>query len=147
MSYLLLQILITWLIACCILRIFNTAVAIRDTEIYQEPVLLTALLSAIDIKLSLRQELIASRILHHIFGLCFASVYYIIWYYEFEEISWSTSLIIGLTISLVRIVSWTFLLEIIPSARLNCFKGYHLQLIFVHNTFTLSTLLIYQLLS
>ena len=132
---LLFQILISWLVACCIIRIFNLAVASPDAKFYQEPTLLTSILSAIAIDLTLKTKLRIGKLLHHSFGLCFAAVYYVIWYSEFAEISWSTSIIIGFVTGLIRIISWTFLLEIIPSVHTSNFKGYYLQLVFVHNIF------------
>ena len=139
------QILISWLVTCCILRIFNKALSTPDNEFYQEPALLTGLLSAIDINLSLNTKLLTGKILHHILGICFAAVYYLIWYSEFAEISLTTTLFIAIINGLIRIIGWTFLLEIIPSLRLTNFKGHYLQVVFVHNIFTLSTLILYLL--
>ena len=133
--YLLFQILISWLLTCCILKIFNTALSNPENEFYREPALLTSLLFAIDINLPLKAKLKAGKILHHSFGLCFATIYYLLWYNEFAEISWTTTTIIGFINGLIRIISWTFLVEIIPSTHTKNFKGYYLQLVFVHNIF------------
>ena len=135
---LLFQILISWLIASCIIRIFNLAVASPDAKFYQEPTLLTSILTAITIDVSLKTKLRIGKVLHHSFGLCFATVYYLIWYSEFSEISWTTSIIIGFISALIRIISWTILLEIIPSVHTANFKGYYLQLVFVHNIFIIT---------
>jgi len=135
---LLFQILISWIVACCIIRIFNMALSSTDAKFYQEPALLTSILSAIAIDLSLKTKLRIGKLLHHSFGLCFATVYYILWYSEFAEISWSTSIIIGFITGLIRIISWTFLLEIIPSVHTANFKGYYLQLVFVHSIFIIA---------
>ena len=143
--YLLFQIVISWLVACCILRLFYTTVSATVHEVYREPALLTLLLNKANIDFSLKAKVMSGSILHHIIGLCFAAVYYLIWYYEFGEISWTTSLIIGVISGLLRIISWTFLLEVIPSGQLNNFKGYYLQLVFVHNIFTFSAIIIYQI--
>jgi hypothetical protein len=132
---LLFHIFISWLVACCIIRVFNKSIATPDSKFYQEPALLTSILSAIAIDLSVKTKLRIGKVLHHSFGLCFAAVYYMIWYSEFEEISWSTSIIIGFMTGLIRIISWTFLLEIIPSVHTANFKGYYLQLVFVHSIF------------
>lgn len=132
---LLFQILISWLFACCIIRIFNMALSSPDAKFYQEPTLLTSILTALTIDLTLKTKLRIGKVLHHSFGLCFAAVYYMIWYSEFAEISWSTSIIIGFVTGLIRIISWTFLLEIIPSVHTANFKGYYLQLVFVHSIF------------
>lgn len=135
---LLFQILISWLVACCIIRIFNLAVASPDAKFYQEPTLLTSILTAFAINLSVKTKLRIGKVLHHSFGLCFAAIYYLIWYSEFSEISWSTSIIIGFVTGLIRIISWTFLLEIIPPVHISNFKGYYLQLVFVHNIFIIT---------
>lgn len=135
---LLFQILISWIVACCIIRIFNMALPSPDAKFYQEPTLLTSILSAIAINLTLKTKLRIGKLLHHSFGLCFAAVYYLIWYSEFAEISWSTSIIIGFVTGLIRIISWTFLLEIIPSVHTANFKGYYLQLVFVHSIFIIA---------
>ena len=129
------QIVVSWLVACCILRIFSSALSASGSQFYQEPALLTILLSSIDINLQLKTKLKAGALLHHSFGLFFAAIYYLLWYFEFTEISWTTSLIIGLVNGLISIISWTFLLEVIPSVYINNFKGYYLQLAFVHNLF------------
>jgi hypothetical protein len=145
--YLLFQIVVSWLITCCILKIFNKLLVTSDNEFYQEPVLLTSLFSAVDIDLTSKEKLRAGMLLHHVFGLFFAAVYYMICYYEFAEISWSMSFIIGIISGFVRIISWTFLLEIIPATHLSSFKGYYLQLVFVHNIFTISALTLYNVFS
>lgn len=136
--FLLFQIVISWLVACCIIRIFNLAVASPDAKFYQEPTLLTSILSAIAIDLTLKTKLRIGKVLHHSFGLCFAAIYYLIWYCEFAEISWTTSIIIGVISALIRIISWTFLLEIIPTVYTSNFKGYYLQLVFVHSIFIIA---------
>jgi len=141
---LLFQIFISWFTACCLLKVFYITLSVKNTEIYQEPALLTSLLSVFSVTLSHKSNYIASKILHHCMGLCFTTVYYLIWFYEFREISWTASLIIGLINSLLRIISWIFLLEIIPSARLTNFKGYYLQLVFVHNIFTIAIITVYK---
>jgi hypothetical protein len=136
--YLLSQILTSWLVACCILRLFNKAVSVKDTEFYREPTLLTSIFSAINIDLTIKSKLKAGKILHHSFGLFFTTVYYMMWYSEFGEISWSTSIIIGFINALIRIISWTLLFEIIPAVHTVNFKGYYLQLVFIHNLFIIS---------
>ena len=133
--YLLFQILISWLISCCILRLFSRALSTTDNVFYQEPALLTSLLSALKIDFPLRAKMKAGRLLHHSFGLCFATIYYLLWYSEFGEISWTTSIIIAFINSLIRIISWTFLFEIIPLVYTASFKGYYLQLVFLNNIF------------
>lgn len=132
---LLFQIFLSWLVACCIIQLFNKALSTPNSKFYQEPTLLTSILSFISIDLSLKTKLRIGQLLHHVFGLCFAAIYYIIWYSEFNEISWTTSLIIGFITGLIRIISWTFLLEIIPPVHTANFKGYYLQLVFIHNIF------------
>lgn len=144
--YLFFQILISWITASCLLNLFNIAVSAPENKIYREPTLLTALLAVAAIQLTLKGQLIAGKIIHHTIGICFTAVYYLIWYHEFAEISWTITFMLGLVIGLIRIVSWTFLLEIIPAARLVNFKGYYLQLVFLHNIFTVSVLGIYWLL-
>ncbi|OXA82074.1 hypothetical protein SAMN05444397_101891 [Flavobacterium aquidurense] len=136
--YLLFQILVSWLVACCIIRIFNKALSTPAIKFYQEPALLTSILSANAIDLSLKTKLRIGKVLHHTFGLCFAAIYYLIWYCEFDEISWTTSIIIGFISALIRIISWTFLLEIIPAVHTANFKGYYLQLVFIHNIFIIA---------
>jgi len=102
------QIVVSWLVACCILRIFSSALSASGSQFYQEPALLTILLSSIDINLPLKTKLKAGQLLHHSFGLYFTAIYYLLWYFEFTEISWTTSLIIGLVNTLISIISWTF---------------------------------------
>lgn len=144
-SYLFFQILISWITASFIIKLFNVAVSVPENKIYLEPTLLTGLFAVVDISLTLKTQLIAGKILHHTIGICFTAVFYLVWYYEFAEISWTTSFILGIISGLIRIISWTFLLEIIPSARLINFRGYYLQLVFVHNIFTITALGIYKL--
>jgi hypothetical protein len=139
------QILISWLLACGILKLFNKAISIPQTNIYQEPKLLTDLLAIIEIEMSLKGKLIAGRILHNTIGLCFTAIYYLIWYYQFAEISLLISFSIGIIISLLGIISWIFIHEIVPADRMTNFRGYYLQLVFVYNVFTLIAVAIYQI--
>lgn len=144
--YLLFQIFTSWFIAYCALRLFYKTVSATDSEIYREPTLLTAILTGIDLNFHPTAKFIVSCILNHSIGICFAGIYYLIWYYEFADVSFTTSLIIGLISALLRIISWTFLIIIIPSSRLINFKGYYLQLVFFHNVFTLIVMILYKLL-
>lgn len=131
--YLLFQILISWMVTCCLLKIFNKALSISKNEFYQDPALFTGFLSAIDINLHQETKLKIGMVVHHIFGLCFAAIYYLIWYSEFSEISWMTTIIIGIVNALMGIISWAFLLEIIPAVHIRNFKGYYLQQVFVNH--------------
>ncbi len=140
--YLLFQIIFSWLITCCILKAFNKALSTSNSEFYQEPVLLTALFSVFNINLAKKSKLIAGKIVHHKVGICFSATYYLIWYFEFVEISWTTTIIIGVINALVCIICWTFLLEIIPSISIANFKGYYLQLVFLHNIFLITVFLV-----
>jgi hypothetical protein len=145
--YLLSQIIMSWLITFCILFLFYKTVSATDNEIYREPTFLTWLLTMFDVDFSLKAKFIASSIISHGMGICFAAIYYLIWYYEFKEISWTTSFFIGLISALLRIISWTFLLLIIPSQQAKNFKGYYLQLVFLHNIFTIIVLTVYKCFS
>ena len=143
--YMFFQILISWLLACGILKLFNKAISIPQTNIYQEPKLLTDLLAIIEIEMSLKGKLMAGRILHNTIGLCFTAIYYLIWYNQFAEISLLISFSIGIMISLLGIISWIFIHEIVPTDRITNFRGYYLQLVFVYNVFTLIAVAIYQI--
>ena len=143
--YMFFQILISWLLACGILKLFNKAISIPQTNIYQEPKLLTDLLAIIEIEMSLKGKLMAGRILHNTIGLCFTAIYYLIWYNQFAEISLLISFSIGIIISLLGIISWIFIHEIVPADRMTNFRGYYLQLVFVYNVFTLIAVAIYQI--
>lgn len=144
--YLIFQIIISWITAWFIIMLFYKTISASDNEIYLDPALLTLLVKVLGIDFPLKAKFIASSILHHTIGICFVAIYYLIWYYEFTEISWKTSFIIGIVTGLLRIVSWTFLVIIIPSARLAGFKGYYLQLVFLHNIFTITALILYKLI-
>ncbi len=144
-SHLLFQILFSWFVACFILKLFNSAISAPHSEIYREPELLIDFFDFIKINFSVKAKLIASRTLHHIIVLCFITIYYLVWYYEFAEISWEISFIIGILISMVSIIRWIFLIEIIPSARLANFKGYYLQTVFIYNIFTITAFTVYRL--
>lgn len=144
--YLLFQIFISWLIASCILRLFYKTLSVNSSEVYREPKLLTFLLEAIQRDFTPKAKFMAGMILHHSMGLLFAAIYYLIWYCEFTEISWTVSFIIGLISGVLRIISWIFLLEVIPSAHLANFNGYYLQLVFIGNVFTIGTFTVYKLL-
>ncbi|PBJ07977.1 hypothetical protein [Flavobacterium sp. ACN6] len=141
--YLLFQILISWLIACGILVLFNRATFTSYTEVYSEAKLITNILTVFNVNPSLQGKLITSRILHHVTGLYFAAAYYLMWYYEFVEVSWNTSFLIGISIGLLRYMSWIFLLEIIPKSYIVNFKGYYLHHIFLHAIFTILILSVY----
>ncbi len=142
---LLYQVLTSWLIAYCVLRLFYKTVSATNSEIYREPTFLTWILAGADLNLHPTAKFIVSGILNHGIGIFFAGIYYLMWYYEFADISFTTSLMIGLISALLRIVSWTFLLIIIPSSWLINFKGYYLQLVFLHNIFTFIVAILYKL--
>lgn len=142
---LLFQILTSWLIAYCALSLFYKTVSATYSEIYREPTFLTSILTGVDLNFHPTAKFIVSGILNHSIGICFAGIYYLIWYYEFADISFTTSLIIGFISALLRIISWTLLLIVIPSSWLINFKGYYLQLVFLHSIFTFIVAILYKL--
>ena len=143
--YLLLHILVSWFLTCAILRFFNLMISSTSNEFHREPSLLTSLFAWADIQMTPEKTIMAGRIVHHIIGIFFTSVYYLIWYYEFAEISLIITVGIGFVIGLLNIISWAILQEIIPAVRLADFKGYYLQQVFVHNIITIIAILIYWL--
>ncbi|WP_264537567.1 hypothetical protein [Flavobacterium sp. N1736] len=142
--YLLFQIMLSWLAAFCILVLFYKTVSATQSEIYREPAFLTWLLAMLEVDFSLKAKFISSTIISHGMGICLTAVYCLIWYCEFREISWTASLFIGFISALLRIISWTFLILVIPSGHLDNFKGYYLQLVFLHNLFTIIVLMVYK---
>jgi hypothetical protein len=143
---LLFQILLSWLLTSCLVQMFYKRILAEAQEVYREPAFLTLLLSLVAIRFTKKAKDQVSKVLYHSIGICFAAIYYLLWYYEFAEISFSDTVILGVTAALLRILSWILLFVILPATSHINFKGYYLQLVFLHNVFTITVILLYRCL-
>ncbi|MCD0467286.1 hypothetical protein [Flavobacterium sp. ENC] len=142
--YILLQIIISSIVATSVMTLFSYAVSAAAREIYKEPVLLTYVLHKANIDISSKTKIILGWFLHYLIGFLFVLVYHLLWYYEFLEISWTVSILFGVISGIIGIVSWIILFEIIPQKPNIDYKGYYIQLLLAHVIFAVSSFMVYK---
>lgn len=141
--YTVLQILISSIAATSIMTLFSYAVSASAREVYKEPVLLTYILHTFHLDISSTSKTILGWVLHYLIGLCFVILYHVIWIYEFVEISWKVSILLGAVSGIIGIISWIILFEIVPQKPNIDFRGYYIQLFVAHIIFGLTAFSVY----
>lgn len=141
----LLQIIISSIAATSIMTLFSYAVSASARELYKEPVLLTYILTALGIEVSMQVRIISGWILHYLIGLAFVIAYHFLWTYDIFEMSWPSTLFLGAISGVIGIVGWIIMFTIAPKKPDINFKGYYAQLFVAHVIFTIVAFVVYQL--
>lgn len=143
--HIVLQILISSIAATSVMTLFSYAVSEGARETYKEPVLLGYLLSSFNITISPQLKLFLGWLMHYLIGVAFVIAYHIVWYYQFMDISWAASILLGIISGIIGIISWVILFEIVPSKPNIDFKGYYAQLFVAHVIFAIVAYVVYKL--
>lgn len=144
-SLIILQILISSVIATSVMTLFSYTVSEAARETYKEPVLLGYILSSLNIKVSSPLKLFLGWLMHYLIGVAFVVAYHIVWYYQLMDISWKASILLGIISGIIGIISWVILFKMVPTKPNIDFKGYYAQLFVAHMIFAIVAYFIYNL--
>lgn len=143
--YTFIQIVISSVAATSLMTIFSYMLSANFRELYKEPVLLSYLLTSLDISLSKKVKRFFGWLIHYSIGFLFVLVYHILWENQIVEKNWITALFLGAVSGIIGILGWLMMFKISKYKPNIDFKGYYLQLFFAHVIFGLGALLVYQL--
>lgn len=131
--------------ATSLMTLFSYAVSAAAREIYKEPLLLTYVLSFLRTEVSLNVKSILAWVIHYLIGVLFVIGYHLLWDNGIMQVSWLSTLILGVCIGLIGIFGWMILFNIIPKKPAIDYKGYYLQLFIAHLIFSATTFIVYSL--
>lgn len=145
-DYIFLQILIASIAATSAMTLFSYIISKSFRELYKEPVLLTFILSKLNLDLSIKTKTILAWLLHYFIGLIFVIIYHILWFYNILKLSLLSALLLGAVSGIVGIISWMLMFKITDHKPQIDFKGYYIQLFFAHIIFGITAALVYYFL-
>lgn len=144
--YIFLQILIASIAATSAMTLFSYIISKSFRELYKEPVLLTFILSKLNLDLSLKTKTILAWLLHYFIGLIFVVIYHFVWFYNILKLSLLSALLLGSVSGIIGIIGWMFMFKITDHKPQIDFKGYYIQLFFAHIIFGITAALVYYFL-
>lgn len=145
-DYIFLQILIASIAATSAMTLFSYIISKSFRELYKEPVLLTFILSKLNLDLSIKTKTILAWLLHYFIGLIFVIIYHILWFYNILKLSLLSALLLGAVSGIIGIISWMFMFKITDHKPQIDYKGYYIQLFFAHIIFGITAALVYYFL-
>jgi len=140
-----LQIILATIAATSVMTLFSYAVSASARELYKEPVLLTYVLTFLDIEVSIPVKTVLAWILHYLIGLAFVVSYHFLWMYDILEMSWQIALLLGAISGIIGILGWVIMFGLIPKKPNIDFKGYYIQLFLAHVIFGIVAFAVYKL--
>ncbi len=140
-----LQILLASIAATSAMTLFSYIISTSFRELYKEPVLLTYILSKLNLDLSTKTKPVLAWILHYLIGLIFVVTYHILWFYNILDLSFLSVLFLGAASGIIGIIGWMFMFKITDHKPRIDFKGYYIQLFFAHVIFAITATLTYSL--
>ena len=140
-----LQILLASIAATSAMTLFSYIISASFRELYKEPVLLTYILSKLNLDLSTKTKAVLAWILHYFIGLIFVVAYHILWFYNILDLSFLSVLFLGAASGIIGIIGWMFMFKITDHKPRIDFKGYYIQLFFAHVIFAITATLTYSL--
>nr|WP_294924869.1 hypothetical protein [uncultured Flavobacterium sp.] len=143
--YVFLQILLASIAATSAMTLFSYIISTSFRELYKEPVLLTYILSKLNMDLSTKTKAVLAWILHYFIGLIFVVAYHILWFYNILDLSFLSVLFLGAASGIIGIIGWMFMFKITDHKPRIDFKGYYIQLFFAHVIFAITATLTYSL--
>ena len=141
--YIFLQILIASIAATSAMTLFSYVISTSFRELYKEPVLLTFVLSKLNLDLSLKTKATLAWLLHYFIGVIFVVIYHFLWFNNILKLSILCAILLGGISGIIGIISWMFMFKITDHKPAIDFKGYYIQLFFAHIIFGITAALVY----
>ena len=143
----LLKILISSILATAVMTAFSYLVSETFKKLFKEPVLLSFAIGRFHLQLSKSTERVLAWLLHFMIGLLFVVCYHFIWKWDWLDIDFQSSLLLGALSGIIGIISWHFIFEFTNHQPRIAFKQYYLQLFIAHVFFGVTAFFSYLLLS
>jgi len=141
------QIIVASVLATSAMTLFSYAMSASFRELYKEPVLLTFILTQINLEVSVQTKKYLAWSLHYLIGLLFVIAYHLLWYYNILTISILSTLLLGALSGIIGIIGWVLMFKMADYKPNIDFKGYYIQLFFAHIIFAIVAVTAYYLLS
>lgn len=141
------QITAASVLATSAMTLFSYAMSASFRELYKEPVLLSFILTKINLEVSMQTKKYLAWLLHYLIGLIFVIAYHLLWYYNVLTISILNTLLLGALSGIIGIIGWVVMFKMADYKPNIDFKGYYIQLFFAHIIFAIVAVAAYCLLS
>lgn len=139
------KLIIVTIAATSAMTLFSYIVSASFRELYKEPVLLTFMLSKLNLELSANLKAILAWLLHYIIGFLFVLAYHFLWIKDILPISFLSAFSLGFISGITGILGWMFMFKMSDHKPDIDFKGYYFQLLLAHIIFGLVATVIYAL--
>lgn len=141
--YVFLQLLLISFGATSAMTWFSYTMSRNFRELYNEPVLLSKVLSELDFKFSPQNKKNLGWLFHYCIGFLFVLAYYIFWVKDILSVSIFSGLFLGIASGIIGIISWMVIFKLTNYQPSIDFKGYFVQLFFAHIIFAIVATLLY----
>jgi hypothetical protein len=143
--YIFIQLLIVSIAATSAMTLFSYAASASFRELYKEPVLLTFMLTKLNIEVQPKAKAALAWLLHYFIGLLFVIGYYIIWSRDIFPLSFFSAFVLGFISGVIGILGWMIMFKMSNHQPPIDFKGYYFQLLIAHIIFGLVAAAVYYL--
>lgn len=143
--YILLQLIIVSIAATSAMTLFSYAASASFQELYKEPVLLTFMLTKLNIELQPQSKAVLAWWLHYFIGFLFVLAYHLLWVRDILPISFLSAFILGFISGIIGVLGWMIMFKMSNHQPPIDFKGYYFQLLLAHIIFGLVATAIYAL--
>lgn len=143
--YVIIQLILISIVATTAMTWFSFAMSNQFQELYKETVLLSSIISQLNLKISAESKRTWGWIIHYAIGFLFVVGYHIIWIKDILSVSPLSALILGVISGVIGIISWMILFKITNHQPAIDFKGYYIQLFFAHIIFAFVATLLYHI--
>lgn len=141
------QLIIVCIAATSAMTLFSYVMSVSFKELYKEPVLLTFMLTQLNIELPIQSKVKLAWLLHYFIDLLFVYAYHLLWIHNILPASFLIGFILGFISGIIGILGWMFIFKMSNHRPTIDFKGYYFQLLLAHIIFGLVATATYTLCS
>lgn len=143
--YIFLQLIVVSIAATSAMTLFSYAASASFRELYKEPVLLTFMLTKLNIELAPKSKAVLAWLLHYFIGFLFVLCYHFLWVQDLLPISFLSGFILGFISGIIGIIGWMIMFKMSNHQPQIDFKGYYFQLLLAHIIFGLVATAVYSI--
>lgn len=129
------------------MTLFSYAASASFRELYKEPVLLTFMLTRLNIELPAKSKATLAWLLHYFIGFLFVLAYHLLWIKNILPVSFLSAFLLGFISGIIGILGWMIMFKMSNHQPPIDFKGYYFQLLLAHIIFGLVATATYSLSS
>ncbi|MDA6070245.1 hypothetical protein NJT12_11510 [Flavobacterium sp. AC] len=145
--YIFFQLIIVSIAATSAMTLFSYAASASFRELYKEPVLLTFMLTRLNIELPAKSKATLAWLLHYFIGFLFVLAYHLLWIKNILPVSFLSAFLLGFISGIIGILGWMIMFKMSNHQPPIDFKGYYFQLLLAHIIFGLVATATYSLSS